>query len=537
MVEPASTTPSGGTRISRPSLDANVEGAGALDPSIPRPVQEASYLTAHTNAPRYRVITHFLHLRYKEQRHHLKPREIWQYVREVYEPTYTIEQCESDLNALAAWGNVVAQEDRERVGSVEEWRSRDRIFSITPLTIRLEEALDAHRHDGGSRGSLETGLIETILANLDALNRSLEATGPDQEADKEYVRKHIRLPWREIHRQFTDLTTNANAFHHELREAHPADPGEVEAFRIYKDVLLDSLSGFINELVDAGEHLRGLMRLWRAEGTEQRLINLLAAHESQTQTDVAKGTLVDYDTAVARYSTEITAIVNWFMPAGGMDALRRTTRNAIEDVVRITARITDRMRSGTSRRDDLTRLAMAFARCETPHEAHVLGALTLGSPVARHVIGAAQWGLMTDTRSVWEQAATEVAMRRIVRGRRPKARPVPVVDRSAAQAELLRLEEEAQRREQAAWDALFAEGPIDVGNLSVGSPEIRDRLLDALDSCLLATDHRGVASDGSTVRMVMPEPDSPMGTLVAPDGRFVLPRYRLIRESAEAEAA
>lgn len=175
MGESQQTTGHGEPAISRPGLDAHVERAAVLDPSIPRPVREAAYLTAQTNAARYRVITHFFHLRYKEQRHHLKPREIWQYVREVYESTYTIEQCESDLNALAVWGNVIAQEDRERVGSVEEWRSRDRIFSITPLTIRLEEALDAHRHDGGSRGSLETGLIETILANLDALNRTVVA--------------------------------------------------------------------------------------------------------------------------------------------------------------------------------------------------------------------------------------------------------------------------------------------------------------------------------------------------------------------------
>lgn len=507
---------------------------GALHPSIPKAVREATYLSTR-NAERYRVITHFFYERYKLQQHRLKPRQVWQYVREMYDAQYSLEQCISDLGSLFEFRTLAREQDRDSVSSIEEWHNRDHVYDITPITIRLEEALEKQRLDGGRRASLDPTLIESIRSGLDGLHRAILHTDDRLERDRDYVAKNIRRPWLNLYGQFTELTTSTNAFHHALRDAHPQDLNEIEAFRIYKDILLDNLSGFINELVDAGEHLRGLMQTWTLDRLDVRLINILTEHE-QYYFDASNPDEEPLD-ARSRYAVQVTSLVSWFEHDGGIDALRRTTRNAIETVVRVTARITDRMRAGSSRRTDLIRLARAFAACRTLEDAHLLGATTLGSPTSRHIHGAEDWGLMTDSRSVWDQATHEVPLRRIVRGAKPKPKPQPVIDLSVQQAALLKLEAEKKRQEQEAWNALFAGGEIDIGDLTVDNPELRDRILEALDSCLLSEGLVGNVSDGSAVRLIPPEPGTPPGRLRAPDGDLLTPRYRIVRDLDVLEEA
>jgi hypothetical protein len=61
--------------------DHALNGAAApLHPSIPRRVEEATYLTA-PNAERYRVILHFFYEQYGEQRDWLSVEQVWHHVR------------------------------------------------------------------------------------------------------------------------------------------------------------------------------------------------------------------------------------------------------------------------------------------------------------------------------------------------------------------------------------------------------------------------------------------------------------------------
>lgn len=502
----------------------------ALHPTIPKPVAEATYLSAPT-ADRYRVITHYFHERYKLQQHRLKPREVHEYVRKVYDSAYTLEMCVRDLDQLVKWGNLGREQDRETVGSVEEWHSRDHVYDVTQWTVRFERMLEEARHDSSTRGSLDPTLIEVIRASVEGLHRMLQSTAPAQESDEAFVSMHIRLPWETIYTQFERLTESTNDFHHALREAYTDDLADTDAFLVYKDVLLDNLAGFVNELMDAGEHLRFHTREWHTSGLATRLINLLSASKATTLQRP------EHVTVRGEYERQVVAFISWFQIGGGIDALKRATRNAIQTVVTLTARRVERNRVGGSRREHLRRLATAFARCDTLPDAHLLAALTLGSPGARHVQGAESWGLLSDTRSIWAQAATEVSMRRIVRGRRPTPRPEPVTNRAAEQQALLEEEERKRRREQQRWDALFAQGPIVFADIEVSEAEVRDRILDALDSCLTSPDRHGSGSDGSVLRLIDPPAGAPSGHLRAPDGHLHMPRYTLVRERAGEEDA
>jgi uncharacterized protein (TIGR02677 family) len=226
-------------------------------------------------------------------------------------------------------------------------------------------------------------------------------------------------------------------------------------------------------------------------------------------------------------------LMEWFRRRGGSDVLRRTTLLAIETVARHTQRLTDPRRLGSNRRHDLERLVETFRACETLDQAHLVAARVLGCAVPRHLLGAAEWRLMGDGVSVWTQPATKIALAPIRRGPRRARRGEPVADRSLEQAALLEVEQARIREEAACWDRLFEQGEIDLGGLTLDDPVIRDRVLDVVGDCLAGSDPVGVASDGSRIRLLAPADGEADGELVAPDGVFVTPRYRLRRESRE----
>lgn len=512
---------------SRSNPEAPTLGAtpSSLDPSIPRRVEEAAYLTA-PNAERYRVIVHFFYQQYVEQRDWLTVDQVWHHVREHFDSGYTLERCEDDLRALVGWQNLMAEQDRSRVSSLDEWHHRRQVYHITAVSIELEAALERLRAAHGRRGSLDASLIERLVIDLGGLDR-LFADGIPGSPGKDFVVDKVRRPWLDAHGRFEELRTNANRFHHALRETRPEDLTDTSAFFRYKDVLIDNLQGFIVELGDAVERVRDILHRWETDGVTDRLVELLVEHDVRHQPDPTGP--ADPDRVRHHYARQMSVLGEWFRRRGGSDVLRRTTMQAIETVARHTQRLTDPRRLGSNRRQDLERLAQAFRACGTLHEAHLLAARTLGCAVPRHLLGAGEWHLMEDSTSVWEQRASPVALAPIRRGpRRARARR-PVADRSLEQAALLEQERERIRQEAERWDRLFGGGEIDVGDLTLDDPGVRDRVLDVLGSCLAAPRQVGIASDGSRVRLAAPAPDEPDGELEAPDGVFVTPRYRLRR--------
>ncbi|MEX2472086.1 MAG: TIGR02677 family protein [Gemmatimonadota bacterium] len=500
-------------------------GTPPLDPSIPRRVEEAAYLTA-PNAGRYRVVVHFFYQQYVEQRDWLTVEQVWHHMREHFDSGYTLERCEDDLRALVGWQNLMAEQDRSRVSTLDEWHHRRQVYHITAVTIELEAALERLRAAHGRRGSLDSSLIEMLVADLHGLDR-LFAGGVAATPAKEFVAAKVRRPWLDAFGRFEELRTNANRFHHALRETRPEDLTDTSAFFLYKDVLIDNLSGFIVELGDTVDRIRDILQRWDRDGVTERLVDLLVDHDVRYQADPTGP--ADPDRVRRHYERQMGVLREWFRRRGGSDVLRRTTMHAIETVARHTQRLTDPRRLGSNRRQELERLAQAFRACETLDQAHLLAARTLGCAVPRHLLGHAEWHLMGDGASVWEQPVSRVALAPIRRGPRRATSRRPVADRSLEQAALLEEERERIREEAERWNRLFGGGEIDVGDLTLDDPAVRDRVLDVLGGCLVAPRQVGVASDGSRVRLEAPASDEAYGELVAPDGVFVTPRYRLRR--------
>jgi uncharacterized protein (TIGR02677 family) len=504
-------------------------GAGYLPhPSLLKPVREASYLTAE-NAHRYRPIMRFFYERHMAHRYWLTAEAVLAHVRDHFDPAYTEAQCEQDLAALVAWGDLWAEQERARAHTIEEFLRKQLRYQLTPYGIAFERLLTELEQAQGARGSLDPTLLDNLWARLDALRRLLPETDP---ATAPVARlRQVRSLWTEANAYFVRLVADANDYLAALHRARPGETRAVEDFVAYKDVLVQYLTTFVNQLLDCAERVRALLAAWREATAAERLLLLLVGFDT-AHVPGPDGRLPEAADVRALYQDQYQALEDWFRRGGGVEVLRRVTAEAISLVIRQTQRLVDRRQMGLGRARDLERLAQAFAGCATLGDAHRLAAAALGCTLPRHLLGSREQFTLAESGSVWGQEPQPVPLARVRRGPRGRGTPAPVRDRRAEQAEVLRQEAERRQREAAVWDELFRAGPLDVGRLTVADPAVRDRVLDALGRCLAAPDGTAVALDGSPLRLAPPRPGEGYGRLRAPDGVLALPPFRLQRDEA-----
>lgn len=497
------------------------------DPALRGIVKPAKFLTVD-NAARYRIIVRYFCDQMEErQRDWLAADEVAAVVRAAYDPEYTDTQCDGDLTQLCEWGNLLAEQDRGRARTVEEFKRRRLLYHVTERTVALDRLTRVLDGGEAGQGRLDASLLERLWARLDGLRHTLENALPAAPGE-EFLRQEIWAPWDDTLRLFEQLRTGANDFHHALRAARPQDLNRVEEFLAYKDVLLRNLEAFILQLSSHASRLHHLFRRLNEKGSSAVLVGLLAHYQADYLAEAggARGA----DAAREQLAGRLTAISEWFLPGRGADVLKETTRNAIRMVVRHNQRIVDRHRIGASRVRDLERLARAFAACAAPADAHRLAARSLGCALSRHLQGSPDVHEMATGTTVWAQPPQEVPLRRIRRGRRKGlGAGAPVRDSRDEQARLIEAQMRREQAEAASWRSLFAAGEVDMGDLRLDDPAVRDRLLTVIGECLSSADATAIGPDGARVRLVFAEAGGPPGLIAAPDGILVGPHAALSR--------
>jgi len=517
--------------------------------TLQKQVDEARYLTAE-NANRYRPIMRYFYEQHMGHQYTLSGDDVLQHMRVMIDSSYTEDQCEQDLRQLAEWGNLIAEQDRSRARTVEEFLRRKLRYQITPYGIAFERLLRELEEARGSGGSLDVGLLELLYANLVELGDLLNGRGAPQtanhEASGEGDRNHHRpevnragFPestlrriwnlWSQAFDSFDKVGRQASDYLGALNRSRHEDFADVEAFLAYKDVLLQYLNSFVTGLFDFGDRIRAILTSWTRHRVEKALLSALISYETR-YVPGSDGRLPSEPAVRDHRRREWLKLHRWFEPRGGLEALRRTTTATIERVVRQSQRLMQR-RSGLSRRRELEQLAIAFAHCSSLDEAHRLAGAALGCITPRHIMGSAEVFMLEPAGSVWREETQDVDLQPVRRGgarRRSRSTPVP---RDDGQRQAVLQQEFARRQaETAVWDALFAAGEVNLGRLKVEDPALRARLLHVLARCLASPDRKTVAPDGSQISLHLPQTAQP-GELQGPDGTLALPQFILKRRT------
>jgi uncharacterized protein (TIGR02677 family) len=513
----------------QPGPDGTGELFGDLSGQLLSVVSEMRYLTtdqADTRRPFYRVIMRFLYAQAQIPRDWITTKEIRDHVAlRLRQRDYSEEDCDRDLRWLQENDNVISEQRslEGRVMTVEEFQRGRLVYQITQTSMQIERLLVSLEQQNGSRGSIDQSLLQSLWVQLENLRAAMEER--PAEPGRDYLLARIHRVWDDAFTSFTKLRNNTIDFHNALHRIRPEEMEDVQAFLGYKDLLIQNLRGFINDLLLYAPKVRSIFEEMEREGMVQQMITDLTTARTRF---IATAEPPDPRKVQTDVQQQVAAVRGWFQSGGSVDVLRTATQDSVRVILKLMARLLGRHRVQVSRQRDLETIARRFQRCETVEDANRLASRTLGWANPRHLQGTPPpAGSVEASLSPWQLEPTVEALQVRQRGRKARGKTASVRDVAAEQARVILQEQERRRAIARQWDALFVGGEINIGTLHVEDEQICRDLLRALSQCLASPTRMAPTLDGRMLRLLTPLDPEDSGEFVTPHGVLLTPKYRL----------
>jgi uncharacterized protein (TIGR02677 family) len=421
---------------------------------------------------------------------HLRPED----VRDALGPGIDLEEVTAALVALESWGNLRSDPDTSRVTTVEDFHRARFLYQLTREGEAAEEALAVYDEALGRRGALQAVALADIATQLRAL---LElAADPDRDAAK------VHLALRALVDRFTDLAANAQAFMGSLQRSIDLHDADAEAFRAYKDRLIDYLQRFITDLVATGSEIAALV----ARIEERGVGALLEAAARREASDAAPGAGLDggddpreaeFVRRAALWRERWAGFRAWFVSApqhpSQAKLLRSQARAAIPQLLQVVAALNERRSGRSDRSADFRSLALWFAQAPDEPSMHRLWRSAFGLSAARHLTVdadtlAARGEEPVPPGTPWAQAPPlEISPRlRKTGSYERRGRPSRILDRSEQRRHLAELGAREAAEAAAARAALATDGPVRLSAVGELEPAALRLFLGLLGDALTA---------------------------------------------------
>jgi hypothetical protein len=332
------------------------------------------------------------------------------------------------LGRLVEWGNLRADPDTSRVTTVEDFHHARFLYQLTHAGEAAERALGVYEDQLGKRGALQAVALVDIATQLRALRELAGEDDPDPA--------RLGLLLRGLVDRSEDLANNAQAFMGSLRRTIELHDADVDAFRAYKDQLVNYLERFIADLLTVGAEISGLL-LGFEDVEVTRLLTIVARRDAEDAAPgatagrgsvdgprgVARGHEHDslggggspkgnfagesdpreaaYRAGMAMWQERWQGLRQWFVSEPGHPSqaklLRSRARQAIPDLLAAVATLNERRSGRSDRSADFRALAQWFAEAPNDDARHRLWRGAFGLYGSRHLV------LDGDTRTAREE--------------------------------------------------------------------------------------------------------------------------------------
>lgn len=459
---------------------------------------------------------------------HLRPED----VRDALGPGVDVETVAAALIALEGWGNVASDPDTSRVTTVEDFHRARYLYQLTREGEAAEEALAVYDDALGRRGALQAVALTDIATQLRALHELARSPDPDP------AKVHLSL--RALVDRFTDLAANAQAFMGSLQRSIDLHDADADAFRAYKDRLIDYLQRFITDLVATGSEIAVLVVRIEELGVDP----LLEAAAWREAADAAPGAAGEGDDPREAEFARRTVLWRerwagfraWFVstPQHPSQAklLRSQARAAIPQLLHVVAMLNERRTGRSDRSADFRTLALWFAQAPDEPSMHRLWRSAFGLSPSRHLsIDADTLAARADDpvppSTPWADAPPlEISPRlRRTGSYERRGKPSRVADRSEQRRHLGALAAQEAAELAAARAALATGRPVrlsDIGTLDVEPFRLFLGLLGDALTALTPGQHEVTTStsDGSMAVRLTVLPGAGEVAIRTPDGVF-----------------
>ncbi|MEI7555641.1 DUF2397 domain-containing protein [Candidatus Chlorohelix sp.] len=480
-----------------------------------------NYLVIAERVGWYRTIMRVFLARHRDlYKYQLTTLEVWEAVRQEYDPTYSMEKCQNDLKMLEEWGNLITTYDASRHTSIQSFRSPALLYQATPLAIALETFLEQQRRSTSTLGSLRQGDLTRLWEIVERLDGWLKEgnTRPAELAEE----------WRRAFELFSAMAMEAAQYLSNLTVVARRPRASLEAYQSYKRAVVEYVTNFGQALAYYSVSFRERLSEWYNSGRATTLIEVIAANLEPPTLELEHRHTPEQ---LAREAgNQVAALAGWFAIGSNADSFRRAAAE-VEKVVRRAEQLAAASRPNANYATDLDRLARLMLGATNPEEARQLELVAFAHGLPAHISEslAGPTG-SSGMHSAWEeQPSVTPTLRAIGRARLDKTVELAISDNREAQLALIQRRLRERAEELAQFKILFQEGALEIGEVWLNSPTERAALLAVVRGCLRDSRFQYRAPDGSLIALLNPR-ETRYGLLRAPDGGLLMPRYRLVRK-------
>jgi uncharacterized protein (TIGR02677 family) len=421
------------------------------------------------------------------------------------------------LAQLVEWGNLRADPDTSRVTSVEDFHRARFLYQLTHAGEAAERSLAVFDEQLGRRGALQAVALEDIATGLRALHELTHDPEPDVG--------RTGLLLRDLVRRCADLAENAQAFMGSLQRTIDLYELDANAFRAYKDRLIEYLERFIKDLTGIGGEIAELLGRLDPAGVE-RLLTLVARRDAE---DAAPGPGATDDVREAAFAAELGSwherwlgLQQWFISSAEHPSqaklLRARARKAIPDLLAVIAMLNERRAGRSDRTADFRELAVWFAQAPDESAMHRLWQATFGLHSSRHLTLDAETAQDRKEHAVspatpWREAPPLLISPRLRRtgSYERRGKPNRVIDRRRERQLLAARAAAEADQTTAARTRLVTEHPIRLSDLGHLDPDAFSLFLALLGEALSARrpgarEIHTTTGDGSLEILLAPVP-------------------------------
>jgi uncharacterized protein (TIGR02677 family) len=421
------------------------------------------------------------------------------------------------LTQLVEWGNLRADPDTSRVTSVEDFHRARFLYELTHAGEAAERSLAVFDEQLGRRGALQAVALEDIATGLRALHELTHAPELD------VARTGLLL--RDLVRRCGDLAGNAQAFMGSLQRTIDLYELDTDAFRAYKDRLIEYLERFIKDLTGIGGEIAELLDRLDPAGV-QRLLELAARRDAE---DAAPEPGAGEGFREAAFAAELASwherwlgLQQWFISSpehpSQAKLLRARARKAIPDLLAVVTMLNERRAGRSDRTADFRELAVWFAQAPDEPAMHRLWQAAFGLHSSRHLTLDADTAQQRSEHPVspatlWREAPPLLISPRLRRtgSYERRGRPNRVFDRRRERALLATRATAEADQTAAARTRLVSEYPIRLSDLGHLDPNAFSLFLALLGEALSARrpgerEVRTTTGDGSLAILLAPVP-------------------------------
>lgn len=488
--------------------------------TLRKPMMEAKYLNVD-NTDRYRPIIRLFYLNYEKLKY-------WMYQEEVYEElredpafaSYTPEQCQQDLTALTAWGNLVTIQDTRRVSTIEEFKNKKFRYQLSETTVEIERMVIRVENLHIESSSLEPSLLERLRISLARINE-LESKSDEK----------VYAWWKDLNTDFIRLNQNYQDYMRELNSVKAEEMMKTREFLIFKERLTEYLRNFVKSLQTNVAAIEECLKETAPEFMDRILERIVKYELSIPRLEEE----ADEELIRATVRGRWTSVREWFCSTDGKDSeavkVFDTTNEIIRRITRYAARISEQSGSGANRREEYYKIAVMFSECSDIWAAHRLAASVFGIEKPLHFKEIGSRNTESINSGVFDEEPAVIPLMPRVRTYKERAQRSEIEDRSREKAERRRAEIQRLEEERILLSQYIKSGKLEFARLPEIEPHVRDVFLTWLSKALENKSMRGKTEDGVPYR-VEPPKNKEMCAVRAEDGVFYMPAYAIIFEEA-----